>query len=123
MADLDVTELLSDPDFIDALGVIRRSVAFSAGAAVVTDAPEATIYGSVQPAGADDLELLPEGTRLHDSLVLYTLAAVAPQTDDGPGDVLVWKGYRWVVRAVPEDWSHFGAGYRKALAVKEAVHA
>lgn len=122
MADIDVSELLSDPDFIDPLGLVRRTIALVAGAAVVSEEPAVTIYGSVQPASADDLVILPSGTRLADTLSLWTLTPLTAQAADGAGDVLVWQGRRWVVRA-REAFGHFGAGYNKVLAVAEAVHA
>jgi hypothetical protein len=75
-----------------------------AGAGTYTDGrfvPAATstitIEGSVQPAGARQLELLPEGQRAGDLYTLYTTTELFTRGPGSTPDIVTLEGTAWVV--------------------------
>lgn len=118
MALIDVSELLSDPDFADSFTYDRRTqtVGDNGRASFTTDAG-IEIMGSVQPGGNDALQRFPDSARPSGWIRVYTQTILVPHDEAAGvyGDVLNWKGGRYQVRSA-DDWSQFGAGYSKVLA-------
>ena len=72
MPDLDVTELLTDPDLVDDVTVLR-SVRLVDNNGIVTDTPAIYLtYGSQQPTPATTLRMLPESVRASGYLTIVT---------------------------------------------------
>jgi hypothetical protein len=118
MALLDVSELLADPDFCDQITRIARSVTLVKGETTIAET-SGMIYGSVQGAEKEDLEKVPEAAILSDIIRVYSNSRLYPERPSGYSDIIVWKGARYAVKTVPEDFMHFGGGHCMALAVKE----
>ncbi len=125
MAQVDVSELLTDPDFVDEVTLIRReSTVGTDGEHEVSAGEESTIYASVQDVEGEDLARLPEGTRLHDALTVYFGGKLYPAGDGTFGDLIVWNGRRYLVHQIAEDFTNWGGGgYVKALCIAENLHA
>jgi hypothetical protein len=117
---ISVGELMSDPDFFEAVAVLRRSRTMSAGIASYPEMPD-TILGSVQPADGETLETLPEGTKLADVIYVYTASDLRTVVADGYGDIVVDGGRRYQVNQVDEAFRRFG--YNRAVCVAEALSA
>lgn len=118
MALLDVSELFADPDFFDQITRIERSAVLVKGETTLTET-SGTIYGSVQGAEKEDLEKVPDAAILSDIIRVYSATRLYPERAGGYSDIIMWKGSRYAVKTVPEDFMHFGGGHCMALAVKE----
>lgn len=111
---LDVSDILSDPDFADTFTVIRRSQ--TVGDDGMADGAERAIraVGVVQPASANGLKLLPEGARVDGAIQIHTAFHLSVATDTTFADEVVYNGRRYMVTAT-NDFSRFGAGYIQAV--------
>lgn len=92
MSLVDVSELMSDADFVRTIQLRRPSVHLAnEGIAIPSYDPDVDILASVQPATAEDVALLPEGERGSGRIVkVYT--GTEPKMSDGKAtiaDVLV----------------------------------
>lgn len=115
---IDVSEVLSDPDLVEEIQILRRTCTLTAGVPSYAEVPD-TIYGSIQPAEGEILTILPEGTLLGDAIMIYTNADLRA---DGPGtvsDVVLDGGRRYAVHAIPESFRRYG--YVGAVGVAEAM--
>lgn len=118
MALVDVTELLSDPDFVDPVTQIKRvSQANSFGENVITSVPFETI-GSVQPASGKVINRLPEALRVADVKSFWIKGEITATEPGKYTDIIVCKGKRYQVQSV-QDWSNFGEGYCEGTCVME----
>lgn len=123
MSLVDVSELMSDPDFMRAVTLRRPAVHLAnEGEAVATYEDDVPFTASVQPATAEEVASLPEGERGGGRIVkLYTSTALRPDMSDGKtsiADVVVVPdpdGGEFRVVGI-EPWS--AHGYWKALAVE-----
>lgn len=119
MANVDVTNLLSDPDFVDKIEVITRTPKVnSQGENKLSEDCLATI-GSVQPATGRALQRLPEALRLENMSSFWFKGRIVASDPGLYPSILVFKGRRYQVKNV-FDWSNFGQGYTEGLCVAEA---
>ena len=112
MANLDVSFLLSDPDFVDNFTVVRRTQTVNAYGETQISEVASVVVGSVQPASPDDMQRLPDSAQRRDAVTVYS--GITLSADAYP-DVVVWKGKRYQVRD-SEDFGNYGDGYSKAVA-------
>lgn len=114
-AALDVSELLTDPDFCRTITRVRvpRTLA-NEGLASEGTPVSSPIVGVVEPASQADLKLLPEGTRLVDMVGFYTTGDVQIGGASSEPDQLVVDGVYHVALHV-EDFRAAG-GYIHVLA-------
>lgn len=118
MAQLDVSELLLDPDFIDRLKLIHRaSTVNSFGENELTETTVNTV-GSIQPAPAKEFQRLPEALRTSDVRAFYIKAAILSDGSSQYPDIIVFNSSRFQVLSV-EPWLNYGSGWNKGLAVAE----
>ncbi len=120
MAQIDVSELMSDPDFVDPIQVITRTPSVSEfGENTVNTVSTLSTIGSVQPASGRALQRLPEALRVANvSSFWFKGQIIATETSRYPS-ILVFRGKRYQVQTVM-DWSNFGAGYTEGTCVAEA---
>lgn len=115
---IDTTELLFDPDFVDALTLIRRVPSVdSFGQSSTTDTPFATI-GSIQPITGKAAQRLPEELQFSDVRSFWIKATI--QTD-GSGiypDLISWNGENYAIKIVFA-WTNWGAGWCEGVCVRE----
>ena len=120
---VDVSALLTDQDFTNSVTRIRRSSAVNgAGLNDLTESSE-SITVVVTSVGTNQLQLLPEGVRVSDAVVVYYQGVIR---NEGPGeyaDVIVWGGQRYKAVSVVEDWLHMGNGFTATLCVRESHYA
>lgn len=112
MAQLDVTEILLDPDFMDTGLVCKRSVQtigdFGRAVNTVTSTPFA---GVVTSDKGDILERIAGGERKKGSITIHTMFRLtAGSGEDSIADVVTWQGRDYTVANV-NDYSHFGRGF------------
>lgn len=123
MALIDVSELLTDPDFTSTVTLIRRASTVNTYGENVMTETQSTITAVVQGANAESLERVPEGARLSDLIDVYYKGQLTAESPSGYADIIVWQGKRYQVFEVVEDFMNYGAGFTKAVCKLEAVNA
>lgn len=123
MALIDVSFLLTDPDFTNQVTLIRRSIAINTyGEGQLTET-QSTITAVVQGDNTEMLEFVPEGARLTDMITVWCRGQLTAEQPGGYADIIVWGGKRYQVKEVSEDFMNFGAGFTKAICMLEPVNA
>jgi hypothetical protein len=115
MAGLDVSELMTDPDFASTVDIITTVQSIGAHGRVVNTP---TVYereiAIVQAGSGQRLALLADGSRISDSITVYSQRQLkAADAGHRIADVVVWKGQRFMVKNVAS-WEGWGAGYSRA---------
>ena len=113
---IDVSELMTDPEFAREFTRRRPTGAFAADGSFAPGYDDSTLVGVVQPASSDDMKILPQGTRLDNVRVFWVADCEedsAVRAGDGKtfeSDVLLLgnEAFR-VIRAEPrrEDGGYF----------------
>jgi len=118
MAQLDVSELLLDPLFVDTVTLIHRTTVVNAnGENVLTENSTGTV-ASVQPANNKQLSRLPEALQVADVRAFYIKAEVITDGTSQYPDIIVYGGKRFqVLTAAP--WLNYGQGWNEAVCVAE----
>jgi hypothetical protein len=117
MPRINVAKVLSNPLFQQTFIVHRKSVAWVAGRAIITEVP-LTFKGVVQNASSKQLFQVPEADRISGIMVflskkeMYT-TTVFSDTEQYISDELEFRGRKYRVNLV-NDWSNFG--YFRAMA-------
>lgn len=102
---IDVSELMTDPDFAKTFTVKRPTVVIAAdGTASTTYVTTDNVVGIVQPAAPEDIQDLPEGSRSNGVVSVWSATEIKGSASAGSeeSDVLVVDGrsYR-VVKSEP----------------------
>ncbi len=119
MAQLGVTELMTDPDFVDTISVISRTPTVNSKGENSLSESTVNTVGSVQPASGKTLARLPEALRVA-NVSSFWVKGVIPVTGAGTYPaILVFGSKRYAVQMV-FDWSNFGEGYSEGTCVVEA---
>jgi hypothetical protein len=107
---LDVTSVLTDPDFADSFTVERRSeVVDEYGRSIQTILPFRT-SGVVTVGSPNDLDRPEEYEKFTRSITVVTKARLRGAVQGFQPDVIVWRDSRFVVKAI-DLYPHFGAGF------------
>lgn len=97
---IEVSELMTDPDFAQAFDIIRESVTLVEGESQVSQVTIPGVIGVIQPASREDIVLYaPEGERGDEWISIWCVQEIR----DGNGvdkfsDVIVWQGRHHRVR-------------------------
>lgn len=71
---IDVSDIITDPDFVQDFSIVRVTGAFDGqGNWVPTESAPLPQQGIVLPAKLDELQLLPEGERHDETQAIYSL--------------------------------------------------
>lgn len=118
MSQIDVTELLSDPDFVDQVKLIyRKPRVNSQGENELVEESIATV-GAVQPADKKTLSRLPESLIVENMMAFWVKERVTASAPGKYSAILVFRNQRFTVKAV-FDWSMAGAGWSEGVCVAE----
>ena len=114
MANLDVSDVLADPDFADTLIVTRNIQTVDEHGRASVSQDETTILGVVTADRARERAMAAAGVFIKGSILVHTAFPLtegsAPDTDS---DVVTWRDKQYTVVQV-SDYSHFGAGFVSA---------
>ncbi len=119
MPDLDITDLLTDPDLTDTFTVIRRlQVVNGFGEVTVTPTTFTNLRGAVFPAGDNSLARQDAFQTQSKSITVATQFRLRGISQDKTGaqyqpDIVVWNGDNYEVRSL-SDFSNYGAGFTQA---------
>lgn len=114
MSDLDVSDILSDPDIADPFVVKRRSEVVGQNGRVSVDVANLQGVGVICAASPNDLKRLPDAqhTERHISIITaFRLRATAP---DYQPDLIGWQGDFYIVADV-QPYTQYGAGFVQAI--------
>jgi len=103
MANIDVSFLMDDPDFINTFEVTRYTETIDNNGRVVANTPgKQLIHGSVQAASGRTLRIMPEMSTVNGSIEIYTRFRLTTASDTTMADVVTWQGRKYeVVTVVP----------------------
>jgi len=113
MPDLDVTELLGDPDFCESVVVTRRAETVGANGRSSVSSSTQTVQAVVAP-GVSRTFRLPEGQGAEGTVTVHTTFRLTGPANGYQPDLVQWRGSQYTVMEV-NDYSHFGAGFVEAL--------
>lgn len=118
MAQIDVSELLSDPDFIDVISLISRKPSINYLGENTLAETKIDSVGSVQPASGKTLQRLPDALRVANVMSFWFKGPIVASEPGRYTDILVFKGSRFQVQTVM-DWTNWGAGWSEGTCVAE----
>lgn len=118
MADLDVTEILFDPEFADELCLIDRVPAVNNLGENILKEVKIDTVGCVQPASGRVIQRLPEDLRVANMSSFWMKARIIATAPGKYSSIIVFRGLRYTVQTV-FDWSNFGEGYTEGICVAE----
>lgn len=111
---IDVAELLTDPDFVEPITVIRRQQLISEQGRVSTvNQSYDGVLASVQPQSDAPMIRGPEQQNLPGLISVHTQFRIRGISPNYQPDLVVWNGTTFVVNKV-FNWSHYGLGYVRA---------
>jgi len=114
MALLDVSEIVLDPDFADAIVCKRRSQTIGTNGRATNAAPvETTFYGVVTEYDGDILERMEIGDKIKGSITIHSKFPLIEGAPGQTADIIAFRGREYTVARV-ENYSHFGAGFTAA---------
>lgn len=118
MGQIDVSDLLSDPDFTDDLVLIHRTPLVSdLGENSLLERSVPTI-GSVQPASGKTLQRLPEALRVGDVSSFWLRGEIVTDQVGAYPDIIQFRGKRYAVQSVM-DYTNWGEGWCEGTCVRE----
>jgi hypothetical protein len=120
MANIDVSQLMSDPDFVDPIQVITRLPKPNQFGETDFEEHILDTYGSVQPANYRTVQKLPEAMRVSDVQSFWFKGTITASSPGKYSSILVFRGVRYQVQTVA-DWSAFGQGYSEGTCVGERL--
>lgn len=115
MALLDMSDVITDPDFAEPVEsgdlLLVRSTQTIDDGGIASNVEGVFPLGGVVCSTGGDMKRGPDGEMAADSFTLHTLTSLTPgRTPDTPADIVVWKGNRYTVVGV-NNFSNFGAGF------------
>lgn len=120
MANIDVSDVILDPEFSSPIQIISRiPVQNSLGENKLTETVRKT-YGCVQPADGKTIERLPEGLRVADIQSFWVKGrnVIVASSPGKYSSVLVFQGMRYQVQHL-FPWGHFGQGFQEGVCIAE----
>lgn len=118
MAQIDVTELFTDPDFVDQMSVITRSPSVSTLGENFMKEDTVRSVGSIQPISGDTVNKLPEAMRNENLLSFWFKGDIITTAPCKYSSVLVFRNQRFQVRHV-FNWSNWGQGWCEGACIAE----
>lgn len=119
MAQIDVTDLLVDPDLVDVVQLITRVPRVNARGENLLNECVVTTVGSVQPASGRAIQRLPDAMRVANISSFWVKSPTIETSAPGRyASILIFKGRRYAVQTV-QDWSNWGPGWCEGTCVAE----
>jgi len=124
MAELDVSELMSDPDFISPFQVIRSGETIDVhGRTLLAPQPTKKIFGVIFPISARTMNMLADAINVNGAIEIYTKFRLEGSSKTTQADTVFWQNNTYVVANV-QSLTHFGLGFVHAVCqLKDLVAA
>ncbi len=114
MANLDVSDVLCDPDLVDTgLVCVRSTETLSAGGIASFTPTNQRFAGVVTSDQGKTLERQAAGERVEGSIRIITRFALQDGAAGQTADTVLWRGRTYTVAQV-QDYSNFGRGFVQA---------
>lgn len=111
MAQLDVTDILADPDFMDTGLECERLTQTITGDGLAVNTPTILPFSAVVTSDKGDMLVrLATGERAEGSITVHTRFTLNDSSAGQTADIVRWRGRRYTVTLV-NDYSHFGRGF------------
>ena len=117
MGQIDVTDLLGDPDFVDPIIIINRATTVGTNGENILKECSNKTWGSVQPISGITLQRLPEELRVANVKSFWVKGAIIADAKGKYSDVIVSRGVRYNVTFV-FDWTNWGSGWTEGTCVQ-----
>lgn len=115
MANLDVSDVLCDPDIADSFTVIRRAqVINNHGRATLVPQTLKNKIGVITAASGNDLMRLPEEQRTGRNLTVVTKFRLHATVQGFAPDLILWQGDYYIVKEV-DPYPQYGQGFVQAI--------
>lgn len=114
MARLDVSEILSDPDFMDTGLILERITQTVGDDGMAVNATKKTKFSAVVLSGNSDLRRIPAGERVDGKILVYTRQHLQEGQAGLTADIIQWRGRRYTVEQT-NDYQNFGRGFTEAV--------
>lgn len=118
MGQVNVTDILSDPDFTDAIQLITRVPSINLLGENILQETALNTIGSVQPASGKAINRLPEALRVANISSFWFKGTIVASSPGKYASILVFRGSRYQVQTV-QDWSNWGEGWSEGTCVAE----
>ncbi|MBG9773565.1 hypothetical protein [Brevibacillus laterosporus] len=113
---INVSEVITDPDFAQSFVVHRKSNTWAGGRSVPSEIP-INMTGIVTVADAKTLEQLPEGDRVTGLMCFYSIQELFTTREQGTSDQIEWRKELYRVKQV---FPYGDYGYYKAVGERMA---
>jgi len=110
---IDVSDVLTDPDFTQLFSVTRSTRSVAANGRVSETTEILPMSGVIAPATPRQLERLAEGDRSAEIIAVYSLTTLTPGTEQLAPDLVEWRGRMY--RVISLDDFHDYGGWCVAL--------
>lgn len=114
---INVSEIVTDPDFAQTLTIQRSAGRFASGGFVNTTT-SLNAAGVVVVAAEEDLEQIGEGDRVVGAMEFYTTVPIYETrtgAKEGLSDVIAWNGQQYRLAKV---WPWRDYGYYRAIGIR-----
>lgn len=123
MAQIDVSEILADPDLVDPIIIVSRKPFVNEYGENQLEETSFSTYGSVQSISGKTLQRIPEALRVVPDLKsFFVRGTITSAGDSRYPDILVFNGYRYAVQVV-FDWTNWGSGWSEGTCVVERLQS
>lgn len=107
---LDVSEILSDPDFMTAMVCERNLQTVGTNGLATETTRNYKFTGVVTSDSGSILDRIDSGQRIKGSIVIHTRFVLTAGSGSEGSDVVQWNGRRYTVQNV-NDYSQYGRGF------------
>lgn len=120
MANIDVSELMIDPDFVDPVVLVHRTPTVSnLGENSLQEITVATV-GSVQPASGQTIQRLPDAMRVGDVNSFWVRGEIVSDGNCQYPDLIQYKGVAYAVQTV-NNWTNWGGGWSVGTCIRQRI--
>lgn len=121
MANLDVSDVLLDPDFMER-GLVCNRISVKAGDNGRPIKTETThkLSAVVTTNSGINLDRQPDGTIIKGAINLHTRFALTAGDKDHQADEITWRGQTYIVIQVLPNL-HYGRGFIKAICIIKPI--
>jgi len=118
MGTVNVADVLSDPDFVQPLILVKRTPVVDNYGQNQLQEVGCPIVGSVQPASGKVLQRIPEAFRVANVMSFWVKQKLINDYRGKYPDIIVKSGIRFAVQII-FDWSDWGEGWTEGTCVAE----
>ena len=116
MANISVSSLLLDPDFVDPVTVRRQVETVGDDGRVTYETRTFQILASIQSMSGDNLFNDVDRSRNHGSYEVITTFPLAVATDTTSADIVLWSGVEFIVTSIGR-FGNFGGQYEGTMEI------